>query len=42
MSCTVLVGGNFGDEGKGRIVSHVAHTDKPQKLEQIIDLIIDT
>jgi adenylosuccinate synthase len=23
------VGGNFGDEGKGKIVSHVAHKDKP-------------
>ena len=29
MSCTIIVGGNFGDEGKGKIVSHVAHTDKP-------------
>lgn len=29
MSCTIIVGGNFGDEGKGKIVSHVAHKDKP-------------
>jgi len=29
MSCTIIVGGNFGDEGKGKIVSHVAHIDKP-------------
>ena len=29
MSCTIIVGGNFGDEGKGKIVSHVAHQDKP-------------
>ncbi|NLL10745.1 MAG: adenylosuccinate synthetase, partial [Methanomicrobiales archaeon] len=29
MSCTIIVGGNFGDEGKGKIVSHVAHQDHP-------------
>jgi len=29
MSCTVIVGGFFGDEGKGKIVAHVAHKDKP-------------
>ncbi len=29
MSCTIIVGGNFGDEGKGKIVSHVAHQDCP-------------
>ncbi|MDR2855573.1 MAG: adenylosuccinate synthetase [Methanomicrobiales archaeon] len=34
MSCTILVGGNFGDEGKGKIVSHVAHTDKPQIISR--------
>ncbi|MDN7024839.1 adenylosuccinate synthetase [Methanoculleus sp. FWC-SCC1] len=29
MSCTVIVGGFFGDEGKGKIVAHVAHEDSP-------------
>ncbi len=29
MSCTVIVGGFFGDEGKGKIVAHIAHHDKP-------------
>lgn len=29
MSCTIIVGGFFGDEGKGKIVAHVAHKDKP-------------
>ncbi|MBN1166535.1 MAG: adenylosuccinate synthetase [Methanospirillaceae archaeon] len=29
MTCTIIVGGNFGDEGKGKIVSHVAHKDRP-------------
>jgi adenylosuccinate synthase len=29
MSCTVIVGGFFGDEGKGKIVAHVAHQDHP-------------
>ena len=29
MSCTVVVGGFFGDEGKGKIVSHLAAADDP-------------
>jgi len=29
MSCTIIVGGFFGDEGKGKIVAHIAHKDKP-------------
>ncbi len=29
MSCTVIVGGFFGDEGKGKIVAHIAHQDRP-------------
>ena len=29
MSCTIIVGGFFGDEGKGKIVAHIACTDKP-------------
>ncbi len=29
MSCTIIVGGFFGDEGKGKIVAHIAHHDKP-------------
>ncbi|MDD5418653.1 MAG: adenylosuccinate synthetase, partial [Methanomicrobiaceae archaeon] len=29
MSCTVIVGGFFGDEGKGKIVAHIAHKDRP-------------
>lgn len=29
MSCTIIVGGFFGDEGKGKIVAHVAHEDHP-------------
>ncbi|MDT8357526.1 MAG: adenylosuccinate synthetase [Methanomicrobiaceae archaeon] len=29
MSCTIIVGGFFGDEGKGKIVAHVAHKDHP-------------
>ena len=29
MGCTVLVGGHFGDEGKGKIISHLALSDKP-------------
>ncbi|HWQ66979.1 MAG TPA: adenylosuccinate synthetase [Methanospirillum sp.] len=34
MSCSIIVGGNFGDEGKGKIVSHVAHIDKPTILSR--------
>ena len=29
MGCTVIVGGFFGDEGKGKIVAHVAESDDP-------------
>ena len=29
MSCTIIVGGFFGDEGKGKVVAHIAHMDKP-------------
>lgn len=29
MSCTIIVGGFFGDEGKGKVVAHIAHADKP-------------
>lgn len=29
MGCTIMVGGLFGDEGKGKIVAHVARFDKP-------------
>ena len=29
MSCTIIVGGFFGDEGKGKIVAHIAFKDKP-------------
>lgn len=29
MTATIIVGGLFGDEGKGKIVAHVAHSDRP-------------
>jgi adenylosuccinate synthase len=29
MSCTIIVGGFFGDEGKGKIVAHIAESDRP-------------
>ena len=29
MSCTILCGGFWGDEGKGKIVSYLSSTDKP-------------
>ncbi len=29
MSCTIIVGGFFGDEGKGKVVAHIAFQDKP-------------
>lgn len=29
MTCTIIVGGFFGDEGKGKVVAHIAHKDKP-------------
>jgi adenylosuccinate synthase len=34
MSCTVIVGGFFGDEGKGKIVAHVAHQDHPSIISR--------
>ncbi|MBN1763330.1 MAG: adenylosuccinate synthetase [Methanomicrobia archaeon] len=30
MSATILVGGFFGDEGKGKIIAHLATHDKPE------------
>lgn len=29
MSCTIIVGGFFGDEGKGKVLAHIAFQDKP-------------
>jgi adenylosuccinate synthase len=29
MPCSVIVGGAFGDEGKGKIISHIALRDRP-------------
>ncbi len=29
MACTIIVGGFFGDEGKGKIVAHLAERDRP-------------
>jgi adenylosuccinate synthase len=29
MTCTVVVGGFFGDEGKGKLIAHLALNDKP-------------
>jgi adenylosuccinate synthase len=29
MACTIIVGGFFGDEGKGKIVAHIAESDRP-------------
>ena len=29
MSLTVVIGGFFGDEGKGKIISYLAINDKP-------------
>jgi len=34
MSCIIIVGGFFGDEGKGKIVAHVAHKDKPSIISR--------
>ncbi len=28
--CTIVVGGQYGDEGKGKIISHLALNDKPE------------
>jgi adenylosuccinate synthase len=30
MSCTVIVGGFFGDEGKGKVISYLALKDRPK------------
>jgi adenylosuccinate synthase len=30
MSATIVVGGFWGDEGKGKIISHIAHSDEPK------------
>ncbi|AIY90120.1 adenylosuccinate synthetase [Geoglobus acetivorans] len=30
MSATIVVGGFWGDEGKGKIIAHIAHSDKPK------------
>ena len=29
MPATIVVGGFWGDEGKGKIIAHIAHSDKP-------------
>jgi len=29
MPCSVVVGGNFGDEGKGKVIAYLANNDKP-------------
>jgi len=34
MSCSIIVGGFFGDEGKGKIVAHVAHEDNPSIISR--------
>jgi len=34
MSCTIIVGGFFGDEGKGKIVAHIACNDKPEIISR--------
>ena len=34
MGCSIIVGGFFGDEGKGKIVAHVAHKDKPSIISR--------
>lgn len=34
MSCIIIVGGFFGDEGKGKIVAHIAHKDKPSIISR--------
>ncbi len=30
MSATIVVGGFWGDEGKGKIISHIAYSDRPK------------
>jgi adenylosuccinate synthase len=32
MACNVVVGGFFGDEGKGKLIAHLALTDKPSVI----------
>jgi len=32
MACTVVVGGFFGDEGKGKLIAHLALNDKPSVI----------
>ena len=34
MSCTIIVGGFFGDEGKGKIVAHIAQEDHPSIISR--------
>jgi adenylosuccinate synthase len=34
MSCTIIVGGFFGDEGKGKVVAHVAFHDRPTLISR--------
>jgi len=34
MSCTIVVGGFFGDEGKGKIVAHLAYQDHPSIISR--------
>lgn len=34
MTCTIVVGGFFGDEGKGKIVAHIAHRDRPSIISR--------
>lgn len=34
MTCTIIVGGFFGDEGKGKIVAHIAHEDHPSIISR--------
>jgi adenylosuccinate synthase len=29
MPCTIIVGGFFGDEGKGKVLAHIANRDRP-------------
>lgn len=34
MSCTIIVGGFFGDEGKGKVVAHIANKDHPSIISR--------
>lgn len=29
LTCTIIVGGQWGDEGKGKIISYICDKDKP-------------